>query len=46
MAESPVPQPGMRLQDVTKQLVPEDQEKHRRLVWDIVEEKCDRKGKT
>ena len=44
--ESTVPQPGMRLHDVTKQLVPEDQEKHRRLVWDIVEEKCDRKVET
>lgn len=41
---STVPQPGMKLQDVTKQLVPEDEEKHRRLVWDIVEGKCDRKA--
>lgn len=38
-----VPQPGMKLADVTRQLVPEDQERHRRLVWDIVEEKCDKK---
>ena len=44
--ESTVPQPGMKLHDVTKQLVPEDQEKHRRLVWDIVEGKCDKKVDT
>lgn len=44
--ESTVPQPGMKLYDVTKQLVPEDQERHRRLVWDIVEGKWDRKVET
>lgn len=38
-----VPQPGMKLADVTRQLVPEDQERHRRLVSDIVEEKYDKK---
>lgn len=38
-----VPQPGMKLADVTRQLVPADQERHRRLVSDIVEEKCEKK---
>lgn len=36
--ENTVPQPGMKLKDVTNQLVPEDQERHRKLVSDIVEE--------
>lgn len=36
--ESTVPQPGMRLWDVTKQLVPEDRERHVKLVTDIVDE--------
>lgn len=36
--ENTVPQPGMRLKDVTDQLVPEDRERHRKLVRDIVEE--------
>ena len=37
--ENTVPQPGMKLWDVTKQLVPEDRERHVKLVTDIVEEK-------
>lgn len=37
--ENTVPQPGMRLRDVTNQLVPEDQKRHVKLVTDIVEEK-------
>lgn len=36
--EHTVPQPGMRLWDVTKQLVPEDRERHVKLVNDIVNE--------
>lgn len=36
--EHTVPQPGMRLADVTNQLVPEDRERHRKLVSDIVNE--------
>ncbi|MEG2066447.1 MAG: PAS domain-containing protein [Tannerellaceae bacterium] len=32
-----VPQPGMKLADVTNQLIPEDREKHRKLVSDIVD---------
>lgn len=36
--ENTVPQPGMRLADVTNQLVPEDRERHRKLVTDIVDE--------
>lgn len=36
--ENTVPQPGMRLADVTNQLVPEDRERHRKLVRDIVNE--------
>lgn len=36
--ENTVPQPGMRLADVTNQLVPEDRERHRKLVSDIVNE--------
>lgn len=36
--ENTVPQPGMRLADVTNQLVPEDRERHRKLVRDIVDE--------
>lgn len=36
--ENTVPQPGMRLWDVTKQLVPEDRERHVKLVTDIVDE--------
>lgn len=35
--EQTVPQPGMKLKDVTEQLIPEDHERHRRLVLDIVE---------
>nr|WP_129730572.1 PAS domain-containing sensor histidine kinase [Parabacteroides goldsteinii] len=34
-----VPQPGMKLWDVTKQLIPEDRERHVKLVTDIVNEK-------
>lgn len=41
--EQTVPQPGMKLADVTNQLVPEDQERHRRLVFDIVEGLCEKK---
>lgn len=37
--ENTVPQPGMKLKDVTNQLVPEDQERHRKLVSDIVEKR-------
>ncbi|GGK12483.1 MULTISPECIES: PAS domain-containing sensor histidine kinase [Parabacteroides] len=37
--ENTVPQPGMKLWDVTKQLIPEDRERHVRLVTDIVNEK-------
>ena len=37
--ETTVPQPGMKLWDVTKQLIPEDRERHVRLVTDIVNEK-------
>ena len=36
--ENTVPQPGMRLRDVTNQLVPEDRKRHVKLVTDIVEE--------
>ena len=36
--ENTVPQPGMRLQDVTNQLVPEDRKRHIKLVTDIVDE--------
>lgn len=38
--ENTVPQPGMRLHDVTKQLIPEDQPRHIQLVQDIVNEVC------
>lgn len=38
--ESTVPQPGMKLYDVTKQLVPEDQPRHIQLVSDIVNGVC------
>lgn len=41
--EQTVPQPGMKLWDVTKQLVPEDHERHRRLVSDIVDGLCEKK---
>ena len=36
--ENTVPQPGMRLRDVTNQLVPEDRKRHIKLVTDIVDE--------
>lgn len=38
--ENTVPQPGMRLHDVTKQLIPEDQPRHIQLVNNIVNEVC------
>lgn len=38
--ENTVPQPGMKLYDVTKQLVPEDQPRHVQLVSDIVNGVC------
>ena len=41
--ENTVPQPGMKLWDVTKQLIPEDRERHVKLVTDIVEEIVDHK---
>lgn len=36
--DNTVPQPGMRLWDVTKQLIPEDRQRHVKLVTDIVNE--------
>lgn len=41
--EQTVPQPGMKLADVTNQLLPEDQERHRLLVSDIVDGLCEKK---
>lgn len=41
--ENTVPWPGMKLQDLTDLLVPEDQERHNKMISDIVEglrEKC------
>lgn len=38
--ENTVPQPGMKLHDVTRQLIPEDQPRHVQLVNNIVNEVC------